>query len=91
MSGFRSVLAFFVGGGCKPLSTGTYAGPRSILAYWLGGGNFHYLPSPEPPYYPSDTTGGIPHRKHHGEHGRRLDDQEIIDFLKLWVTWNDVE
>jgi hypothetical protein len=58
-AGFRSVLAFFVGGGCKSLSRGDYAGPRSMLAYWLGGGNFHYLPTP--PILPiSDLTGGLP-------------------------------
>jgi hypothetical protein len=90
--GFRSVLAFFAGGGCKPKSIGQYAGPRSMLAYWLGGANFHYIPPPPiPPYIPvSDLTGGLPHDK------RRLpgiirDDGEILEFLQIWVPWQDIE
>jgi hypothetical protein len=88
--GDRSPLFYWGGGAAKPPMHGDYAGPRSMLAFWIGGANFHYLPSPEPPYYPSDTTGGIPYRKHQREHVRR-DDEEIIEFLRIWVTWNDVE
>jgi hypothetical protein len=91
-AGFRSVLTFFVGGGCKPLSTGTYAGPRSILAYWLGGGNWHYLPTPPiPPFVPaSDLTGGLPHgRRHPGRYP--IDDEEIVEFIEWWTGWSGEE
>jgi hypothetical protein len=99
--GDRSPLFFWGGGATKPLSTGRYAGPRSMLAFWIGGANWHYMPEPPvppaPPYIPGDLTGGIPHGKHHGKGERKaqelylIDDEEILEWLRTWTIWNDIE
>jgi hypothetical protein len=67
-----------------------------MLAYWLGGGNFHYIPRPPeppiPPFVPASdlTSGGLPHAKHHKPRVI-LDDEEILDFIRIWTLWNDNE
>ena len=89
LSGDRSPLFYWGGGAAKPLSTGTYAGPRGLLAFWLGGANFRYaLIPPIPPQPPiSDVvSGGLPAR-----YKRRIDDEEIFEFLQIWTLFNDNE
>ena len=92
--GFRSVLAFWAGGGAKRPSRGNYAAPTSMLAFWTGGGNYSSTWFPAgpviSPYIPiSDLTGGAPSAKVRKRHP--IDDEEILEFLQMWVTWNDVE
>jgi len=64
-----------------------------MLAHWMGGAAWHFVPKPDivpVPYVPSDLTGGIPFAKHHG--GRPfIDDDEVMEFLRVWVAWNDIE
>lgn len=84
--GYRSALAFFAGGGCRPPSRGDYAGPRSFLAFWMGGAAWHYVPSRERELIVGE--GGLPFHKP----GRYpIDDEEILEFLQIWTLWNDVE
>jgi hypothetical protein len=90
-AGNKSLVGFWTGGAAKPLSTGTYAGPVSLLAFWIGGANFHFVPTPIIPPSPpiSDVvSGGLPYARHHG---RPIDDNEILEFLEIWTTWNDNE
>ena len=87
---FRSFLWYFGGGGAKPVLPPSYAGPRSLLAFWIGGAALNYDPNwrPTPPPFELVTSkeGGLPF-------GRRpfIDDDEVNEFLRLWVAWNDVE
>ena len=73
-----------------------------MLAFWMGGACFHYIEPPPIPYTPEtpeDITGaGVPAARHQrGErdridHGERvIDDDEILEFLRLWVLFNDTE
>ena len=79
-SGDRSPLFFWGGGAAKPLSIGDYAGPRSMLAFWMGGAALNYIPRPPEPERELIIGGeGIPFAKHHG---KPIDDEEIIEFLK---------
>ena len=97
-SGDRSPLFYWGGGAAKRPNHGDYGAPRSLLAFWMGGAAFHYLPPPPaPPYIPGDLTGGIPHGKHHRKGERKaqelylIDDEEIIEWLRTWTIWNDIE
>jgi hypothetical protein len=84
--GDRSALFFWGGGAAKPLSRGDYAGPRSLLAFWMGGAAWHYVPSRERELIVGE--GGLPFHKP----GRYpIDDDECLEFLRLWVAWNDIE
>ena len=84
-NGDRSPLFYWGGGAAKPLSTGTYAGPVSLLAFWLGGANWHYVPSRERELIVGGE--GVPFQRR----GRPIDDEEVLDFIRLWVAWNDIE
>jgi hypothetical protein len=87
-SGDRSPLFFWGGGAAQPPSKGDYAGPRSFLAFWMGGAALNYHPVPIEPTFELVTSkeGGL-------SFGRRppIDDDEVMEFLRLWVAWNDVE
>jgi hypothetical protein len=56
-----------------------------MLAYWMGGacGYTFVPPIPGPVFLPSEGIGV----------GKRypIDDEEILEFLELWTTWNDIE
>lgn len=84
--GDRSPLFYWGGGATKPPSTGEYAGPRSMLAHWMGGAALNYRPKPERELIVGGE--GIPFAKHRG---KPIDDDEIIEFLRLWVSWQDIE
>jgi hypothetical protein len=88
--GYRSLSWFFGGGAARPPSRGDYAGPRSMLAFWMGGAAFRYDPNwkKEDEWFRVTGAEGRPFR----ERGRYpIDDEEIEDFLKLWVVWQDIE
>jgi hypothetical protein len=91
-SGDRSPLFFWGGGAAQPPSKGDYAGPRSFLAFWMGGAAFHYDPNwrPTPPPFELVTSkeGGLPSQRRERPF---IDDDEVMEFLRLWVAWNDVE
>ena len=61
--------------------------PRSMLAFWMGGANlWHSVPSRERELIIGGE--GVPFHKR----GRYpVDDEEILEFLRLWVIWNDVD
>lgn len=88
-AGYRSLLWFAGGGGGKPESIGEFAGPRSMLAFWLGGAALNY--KPKPPYEPIIGPDGPGFAKHHGRQRPIVDDDEILEFLRIWTLWNDVE
>lgn len=84
--GDRSALFFWGGGAAKPPSRGVPSGPRSMLAFWMGGAAWHYVPSRERELIVGE--GGLPFHKP----GRYpIDDEEVLDFIRLWVAWNDIE
>jgi hypothetical protein len=66
-----------------------------MLAFWLGGAcSYPYIvppipePVPLPPSPPALVAEGLPFAKH----GRYpIDDEEVLDFLRIWVSWNDIE
>jgi hypothetical protein len=65
---------------------------RSMLAFWLGGACAPLLPiPPEPPQPipPSPPSLVLPGGRQH--HRPFNDDEEILEFLRLWVIWNDIE
>lgn len=85
--GYRSLLGFYVGGGGKPLSKGDYAGPRSMLAFWMGGAALGFM-VPVPPGPAIRLEDGLAYRRH----PRVIrDDEEVLDFLRIWVTWDSIE
>lgn len=64
---------------------------RGMLAFWMGGACAPFLPvppiPPEPPKPPALVSAEGPPFA-----GRPfIDDEELIEFLKIWVVWNDVE
>jgi hypothetical protein len=73
-----------------PNKTGVrqYAMPLARRGQWI-----HFVPQPiipVPPVplpQPVDLSGGVPHLAKRYP----IDDEEITEFLRLWVTWNDVE
>lgn len=92
-AGDRSFLFYWGGGAAKSPNHGDYAGPRSMLAFWMGGACFHYLPPPPIPYTPQADVGpgGLPHDRRLTRGRPFIDDDECLEFLRLWVEWNDIE
>lgn len=89
--GYRDQLAGWIGGATKPPALGVLAGPCCLLAFWMGGARLR-------PLFESIAAqvgpDGLPYHRA-GRGGRRrpiiLDDGEILDFLRLWVTWDNIE
>ena len=88
-AGYRSPLFYWGGGAAKVPNHGAYAGSRSMLAFWMGGAAFHYIP----PYYsPQEPAGpGGLSLKRRSQDRPFIDDDEVFEFLRLWVEWNDIE
>jgi hypothetical protein len=84
ISGDRSPLFYWGSGAAKPLSTGTYGGNRSLLAFWIGGAcGWTFVPRPVAPV----PEGGLPFERKRPI----IDDAEILEFLQMWVAWQNIE
>ena len=90
-AGYRSFAFRHLGGagaGKPP------AGVRSLLAYWLGGAcGYAFVPVPPIIPVPVPVPVPTPVRVEGLPFGKRpfIDDDEVQEFLRLWVIWNDVE
>lgn len=84
----RSFCAFWLGGAAKPPKVSERIGVRDLLAFWIGGACAPaFIPSP----LPAGVAGeGIPFDRHIGRRPP-IDDEEILEFLQTWVTWQDIE
>ena len=65
-----------------------------MLLYWLGGACAPLLPippiiPPEPVPPIAVSAEGLPFAKH--EKRPIIDDEEVVEFLRIWTLWNDVE
>ena len=84
----RSLGAYWIGGACGPRVRGGF---RSLLAYWMGGAHgYSFVPVPPVPSAPGIDEGGVPLARHHFR-PHPIDDDEILEFLKIWTTWQDIE
>ena len=64
-----------------------FRGGYQLLAFWMGGGHgYRYF---TPSYYPTTPLSG-PGFTTKGARPFN-DDEEIFEFLKIWVVWNDIE
>ena len=87
-AGYRSPAAFWLGGAAAPPRAPGY---RSLLAFWMGGAcGWSYIPVPIPPIPPLPILvpeeGGLAFAGR-----RRIDDEEVEEFLQIWTVWNDNE
>jgi hypothetical protein len=85
--GDRSPLFYWGGGAAKSLFRGDYGGPRSLLAFWVGGAALNRRP-PEPIFHLVTKGEGLPLERRERPF---IDDDEVLEFLRLWVAWNDIE
>lgn len=61
-----------------------------MLAFWIGGAcGWTFVPVPIPPQ-PPIAPGGLPRASHLPRRVIR-DDEEVLDFLRIWVTWDNIE
>ena len=87
-SGFHSLPPVPIGISVPPPASGC----RSILAFWMGGGCAPFVPVPPipPQPVPVPEEGGLPWAKHLLP--RRIrDDEEILEFIRIWTCFESVE
>jgi hypothetical protein len=88
--GYRSMQCWWLGGACtsgEPPEPPLFRGGYQLLAFWMGGGHgYRYF---TPSYYPTTPLSG-PGFTTKGARPFN-DDEEIFEFLKIWVVWNDIE
>jgi hypothetical protein len=86
--GYRSMQCWWLGGACVSPAA-RLRGGFQMLAFWMGGGyGYRFFP----PRELTPSIPGPPYAQHHEKLERRfIDDEEVWEFIRLWVAWNDIE